>query len=64
MLKQTLPTFLASLLLAFAAHAAETTTPTPKESNNMKPTIIEEDIPRAVQEIHSVYTREESVEPP
>ena len=44
MLKQTLPTFLASLLLTFAAHAAETTTPTPKESNDMKPTLIEEDI--------------------
>jgi cyclophilin family peptidyl-prolyl cis-trans isomerase len=44
MLKQTLPTFLASLLLSFAAHAAETTTPTPKESNDMKPTLIEEDI--------------------
>jgi len=44
MLKQTLPTFLASLFLTFAAHAAETTTPTPKESNDMKPTLIEEDI--------------------
>ena len=44
MLKQTLPTFLASLFLTFAAHAAETTTPTPKESKDMKPTLIEEDI--------------------
>jgi peptidyl-prolyl cis-trans isomerase A (cyclophilin A) len=44
MLKNTLPIFLTSLLCTFAAHAAETNTPTPKESKDMKPTIIEEDI--------------------
>jgi len=36
--------FALTLLFAFAAHAAETNTPTPKESNDMKTTIIEEDI--------------------
>jgi cyclophilin family peptidyl-prolyl cis-trans isomerase len=36
--------FALTLLFAFAAHAAETNTPTPKESKDMKTTIIEEDI--------------------
>jgi hypothetical protein len=44
MLKNSFSIFLTSLLCTFAAHAAETNTPTPKESNDMKPTIIEEDI--------------------
>jgi cyclophilin family peptidyl-prolyl cis-trans isomerase len=36
--------FAIALLFAFAARAAETDTPTPKETNDMNPTIIEEDI--------------------
>jgi len=42
--KNTLSIFLTGLFCTFAAHAAETNTPTPKESNDMKPTLIEEDI--------------------
>ena len=45
MLKNTFPILLASLLCTFAASAAETDTPTPKESTDMKPTTsVEEDI--------------------
>jgi cyclophilin family peptidyl-prolyl cis-trans isomerase len=45
MLKNTFPILLASLLCTFAAGAAETDTPTPKESTDMKPTTnAEEDI--------------------
>ncbi|NDE84881.1 MAG: hypothetical protein EB056_02430, partial [Verrucomicrobia bacterium] len=45
MLKHVSSILFASVLLAFAADAAETNTPTPKESNDMKPTAtVEEDI--------------------
>ena len=44
MLKSYLSLTLFSLISTFVAHAAETNTPTPKESNDMKPTLIEEDI--------------------
>ena len=36
--------FTLALLFAFAARAAETNTPTPKETTDMKPTLVEEDI--------------------
>ena len=45
MLKNLFSSLLASLLFTFAAGAAETNTPTPKESTDMKPTAtVEEDI--------------------
>ena len=45
MLKNVFCSLLASLLFTFAAGAAETNTPTPKESTDMKPTAtVEEDI--------------------
>jgi peptidyl-prolyl cis-trans isomerase B (cyclophilin B) len=44
MLKSYLSLTLFSLIGTFVAHAAETNTPTPKETTDMKPTLVEEDI--------------------
>ena len=44
MLNYYLSLTLFSLIGTFVAHAAETNTPTPKETTDMKPTLVEEDI--------------------
>ena len=56
--------FALTLLFAFAAHAAETTTPTPKESNDMKPTLIEEDIITLVTDDGVIVIKLDSVNCP
>ena len=56
--------FALTLLFAFAAHAAETNTPTPKESNDMKTTIIEEDIITLVTDDGVIVIKLDSVNCP